>query len=151
MPNFRRVRVPGATYFFTVNLMDRHSMILVDHIDVLRDAYCTMRREHPFHCDAIVILPDHIHAVWTLPEHDCDFGVQWGALNTFRPLAPFLDAPVTSICPSQERFKTSKNARRWLDGGCTAAGRKPAYEFRRFWEVFGLGLVFAHGHVPVSV
>lgn len=81
MPNYRRLRVPGATYFFTVNLAERGSSVLCDQIDLLRDAYRVTAAEHPIHCDAMVVLPDHIHAVWTLPAGDADFSRRWQKLK----------------------------------------------------------------------
>ncbi len=77
MPNYRRMFVAGGCYFFTVNLLDRDSCLLVEHIDSLRDAVRDTRRRFPFEIDAMVILPDHIHAIWTLPEGDADFSVRW--------------------------------------------------------------------------
>ncbi|MEX0309029.1 MAG: transposase [Tateyamaria sp.] len=77
MSNYRRFRVDGATYFFTVNLAKRAGTWLTDHIDHLRTAYAQTRLEHPFRCDAIVVLPDHLHAVWTLPNGDADFSERW--------------------------------------------------------------------------
>lgn len=73
MPNYFRRRVPGATYYFTVNLVVEGGTALTDHIDLLRDAYRMTATEHPIDCRAMVILPDHIHAVWTLPPGDADF------------------------------------------------------------------------------
>jgi putative transposase len=75
--NYRRSRVPGATYFFTVNLADRQRTWLVDHIDLLRQAFSSVKQRHPFTLDAIVILPDHLHALWTLPPKDRDFATRW--------------------------------------------------------------------------
>lgn len=63
MPNYRRLRVPGATYFFTVNLAERGGTALTDRIDLLREAYRLTVAEQPLRCEAMVILPDHIHAV----------------------------------------------------------------------------------------
>ena len=77
MPNYRRVFVAGGCYFFTVNLLDRNSRLLVKHIDSLRIAVQETRQRFPFEIDAMVILPDHIRAVWTLPEDDSDFSVRW--------------------------------------------------------------------------
>jgi putative transposase len=77
MPNYRRVFIPGGCYFFTVNLLDRNSRLLVENIDGLRDAVRLTRHRFPFEIDAMVVLPDHIHAVWTLPEGDADFSVRW--------------------------------------------------------------------------
>ncbi|MBV9151390.1 MAG: transposase, partial [Alphaproteobacteria bacterium] len=61
MPDYRRNRIPGATYFFTVNLRDRRSDLLVKNIEALRDAVRDVRQVLPFHIDAWVVLPDHTH------------------------------------------------------------------------------------------
>lgn len=73
MSNYRRVRVPGGTYFFTVNLQRRDHSLLVEHIDHLRRALRTARVERPFKTIAAVILPDHLHCIWRLPEGDVDY------------------------------------------------------------------------------
>ena len=65
MPDYRRNRVPGGTFFFTVNLLDRRSDLLVAQIDILRDAVRRVRARAPFHIDAWVVLPDHMHCLWT--------------------------------------------------------------------------------------
>jgi putative transposase len=82
MPNYRRAMVAGATWFFTVALADRSSSLLTERIDDLRRAFSTGRAELPFRCDAAVILPDHIHMVWTLPEGDADFSTRWKRIKT---------------------------------------------------------------------
>ncbi len=82
MPDYRRNRVPGGTFFFTVNLLDRRSDLLVLQIDRLRDAVRRVRRRAPFHIDAWVVLPDHMHCLWTLPEGDADFPARWRAIKT---------------------------------------------------------------------
>ncbi|MBD8526666.1 transposase [Pseudomarimonas arenosa] len=61
MPNYRRVWVPGGTYFFTVNLLERRRSLLVDHIEALRGAFRSARRARPFEVVAMVVLPDHLH------------------------------------------------------------------------------------------
>ena len=73
MPNYRRARAAGASYFFTVALADRSSSLLTERIADLRAAFTEVRAELPFRCDAAVILPDHLHTIWTLPERDADF------------------------------------------------------------------------------
>lgn len=78
---YRRARAAGGTYFFTVNLADRSSTLLVDAIDVLRDAMRVALRRHPFHIDAIVILPDHLHTIWTLPPDDAALAKRWGLIK----------------------------------------------------------------------
>jgi putative transposase len=77
MPNYRRNRIPGATYFFTVNLRDRGSGLLVTQIDALRQAVRDVHRQLPFRIDAWVVLPDHMHCLWTLPQGDTDFPDRW--------------------------------------------------------------------------
>jgi len=77
MVRYRRNFVPGGTYFFTVTLFDRRSSDLVDHIGALRAAFRVARRERPFMIDAIAILPDHPHAIFTLPVDDKDFSGRW--------------------------------------------------------------------------
>jgi putative transposase len=74
---YRRNRVQGGTYFFTVTLADRRSAALVDHIDALRAAFRQTRQERPFAIDAIVVLPDHLHAILTLSQEDSDFPGRW--------------------------------------------------------------------------
>ena len=82
MPEYRRNRLPGATYFFTVNLLGRHSDLLAVNIEILREAVRQVRRRRPFPIDAWVVLPDHMHALWTLPEGDSDFPGRWRAIKS---------------------------------------------------------------------
>ncbi len=77
MPDYRRNRVVGGSYFFTVNLRDRRSDLLVLGIETLRTAVRITRARHSFHIDAWVVLPDHMHCVWTLPPDDFDFPIRW--------------------------------------------------------------------------
>ena len=81
MPSYRRNRVPGGTYFFTVNLLDRRSDLLVRHVEALRSVVRQVRHRTPFHIDAWVVLPDHMHCLWTLPEGDADFAGRWRAIK----------------------------------------------------------------------
>lgn len=73
MVMYRRNRVPGGSYFFTLTLRDRSSSILVDHVDNLRNALSSVIHERPFHIDAMVVLPEHVQALWTLPPGDVDY------------------------------------------------------------------------------
>lgn len=82
MPDYRRNRVPGGTYFFTVNLRDRRSNLLTTNIDALRQAVRETRATMPFHIDAWVVLPEHLHCLWTLPAGDADFPNRWRAIKT---------------------------------------------------------------------
>lgn len=81
MPNYRRNRVPGGTYFFTVNLLERKSTLLIGHIAELREAVRIVRKKQPFHIDAWVVLPDHMHTIWTLPPDDDRYSDRWRAIK----------------------------------------------------------------------
>jgi putative transposase len=82
MVNYRRNLVPGGTYFFTVTLRDRSSRLLIEHIGSLRAAFRTVKHRQPFRVDAIVILPEHLHTIWTLPEGDADYPGRWRAIKS---------------------------------------------------------------------
>jgi putative transposase len=73
MVNYRRSRLAGGTFFFTVNLHDRKATTLVAHIDAFRNIVSDVKTKLPFVIDAMVVLPDHWHAVWTLPPGDADY------------------------------------------------------------------------------
>ncbi|MCA0274136.1 MAG: transposase [Proteobacteria bacterium] len=77
MTSYRRLRLPGATYFFTVCVEDRGTRTLTDHIGHLREAYRRTLLEFPVTCHAMVVLPDHIHAIWTEPEGEANFPERW--------------------------------------------------------------------------
>jgi putative transposase len=77
MSRYIRAQTPGGTYFFTVTLLDRRSRWLVDHASLLRECLAATKAKHPFKIDAIVVLPDHLHAIWTFPEEDADFSLRW--------------------------------------------------------------------------
>src|ERR1700739_377023 len=81
MSDYRRNRVPGGTFFFTVNLLDRRSNLLVMQIDALRDAVRWVRARMPFRIDAWGVLPEHMHCLWTLPQGDADFPSRWRAIK----------------------------------------------------------------------
>lgn len=113
MSNYRRMLIPGSTWFFTVNLAERGSTVLMDHIATLRAAYRQTALEQTIHCDAMVILPDHIHAVWTLPAGDSDFSNRWRKIK-----ARFTHA--TGLTGIQTHSKREK--------------REAGLWQRRFWE-----------------
>jgi putative transposase len=82
MTEYRRAWLPGATWFFTVNLAERRgNRLLVERIDVLRTAFRYVRVRHPFDLEAVVILPDHLHCVWTLAPGDKDFSSRWSLIK----------------------------------------------------------------------
>lgn len=113
MPDYRRNRIPGGTYFFTVNLLERSSSLLVTHIDLLRDAVRAVRARHPFDIDAWVVLPDHMHAVWTLPNDDTDYSGRWKAIKI----------AFAKALPKTERLSAVRSAK----------GERGIWQ-RRFWE-----------------
>ena len=82
MVHYRRQRMAGGSYFFTVTLQNRRATTLVDRVDALRAAFLSVRRRMPFVIDAIVVLPDHIHAIWTLPPEDSDYPRRWQAIKS---------------------------------------------------------------------
>jgi len=81
MSDYRRNRVPGGTYFFTVNLHDRNSDLLTAQIGALRAAIRHALVKWPFHIDAWVVLPEHMHCIWTLPEGDFDYSGRWRVIK----------------------------------------------------------------------
>ena len=114
MTEYRRYRIPGATWFFTVNLAERQgNRLLIDHVEVLRAAFVTVRERHPFQIDAIAVLPDHLHCILTLPAGDADFSTRWGLIkgNFSRRIEP------------GERLSESRRKR----------GERGVWQ-RRFWE-----------------
>jgi putative transposase len=113
MPNYRRAFVPGGCWFFTVNLLERRNTLLVDRIDALRDAMQRTRSHYAFVIDAIVVLPDHIHAVWTLPPGDADFSLRWRLIKS----------RFAQALPKRERLSDVRKAR----------GERGIWQ-RRFWE-----------------
>ena len=81
MPRYRREHVPGGTFFFTVNLLERRRRLLVDHVDELRASFRAARHAQPIEVIAIVILPDHLHCLWRLPEGDGDNAGPWARIK----------------------------------------------------------------------
>ena len=112
MVGYRRNLIPGGTYFFTVNLADRRSRILVDRIAILRGAFRETWRKRPFTIDAIVVLPDHLHAIFTLPAGDADFSARWRHIKGY-----FTSRLLTECVPIGRR--SNNEAALWQ---------------RRFWE-----------------
>ena len=109
---YRRNFIPGGTYFFTVALTDRKRDWLVRHINLLRLAFRRAKRERPFTIDAIVVLPEHLHCVWTLPPGDADYSHRWRLIK-----ARFSKDPLLAGAPIHQSAKGEYNV--WQ---------------RRFWE-----------------
>jgi putative transposase len=81
MSRNRRAKIEGGVFFFTVTLSDRSSDLLVREIDRLRRVYVSVQKNYPFETIAICILPDHLHAVWSLPPGDTDFSLRWNLIK----------------------------------------------------------------------
>ena len=82
MPDYRRPAVTGATIFFTVALADRGADTLTRHVAVLREAVRVTRAERRFGVEAWVVLPDHMHCVWVMPEGDRDYPTRWRLIKS---------------------------------------------------------------------
>jgi putative transposase len=82
MPQYRRARVQGGTYFFTVNTLYRRPLLTDERVRAtLRDGIHLARVAHPFEVIAWALLPDHLHCIWTLPPGDVDFGRRWSLIK----------------------------------------------------------------------
>ena len=110
---YRRSYVEGGCYFFTVNLLQRDKTLLVDHIDLLRSSVRWVKERQPFHIDAWVVMPDHLHAVWTLPEGDSDYSSRW--------------------CEIKKRFSKGLPNQEPRSGVRLRKGERGIWQ-RRFWE-----------------
>jgi putative transposase len=82
MAEYRRNFIAGGCFFFTVNLADRRLRLLTENVEALRSAFRETRQRHPFTIGAIVVLPDHLHAVWTMPAGDRDFATPWRLIKS---------------------------------------------------------------------
>lgn len=116
MATFRRALTPGATWFFTVVTQDRWPILTQPALlYALRLAFREVRQAHPYTLDAVVLLPDHLHCVWTLPEGDADYARRWNILKRL----------------------VSQRAREHLPGPANASQAKRGelgLWQRRFWE-----------------
>jgi putative transposase len=113
MTDYRRNFIAGGSFFFTVNLANRQLRLLAEHIDELRAAFRETRRRHPFKIDAIVVLPDHLHTVWTLPERDADFATRWRLIKS--------------------AFSRCLPAGEWISRSRATKGERGIWQ-RRYWE-----------------
>lgn len=125
---YTRARVPGATYFFTVNLAERHGNdLLTRHIDALRAAFRVTKQAHPFAIEAMVILPEHLHCLWHLPPDDHDFPMRWRLIK----------ACFSRMLPAGERVSASRKRK----------GERGIWQ-RRYWEHVN---PVKHGHVTRTI
>jgi putative transposase len=110
---YRRARVAGASYFFTVNVAARRSGLLVEYVDTLRAVVREVRSAHPFEIISMVVMPDHLHAVWELPAGDADFATRWTLIK----------AGFSRRLPRDERISASRRSK----------GERGVWQ-RRYWE-----------------
>ena len=110
---YRRNFIEGGSFFFTVNLAERKRRLLVEHIDALREAIRVVRNRHPFQIDAMVVMPDHLHAIFTLPPGDADYPTRWMLIK----------AGFSRQIPKTERINISRQSK----------GERGIWQ-RRFWE-----------------
>jgi putative transposase len=116
MPNYRRANAGGATYFFTVVTQRRRPILMrACVLDALRTAFRTVRQAKPFKIDAVVVLPDHIHTLWTLPVGDANYGARWGMIKR----------QVSKVVLEEEQIHVSDSMRARKEHGVWQ---------RRFWE-----------------
>ena len=113
MTAYRRYRLKGGCYFFTVALAERRSRLLTEYIQGLRAAFREVTQAHPFTMEAVVILPDHLHCIWTLPAGDDDFSTRWRQIK----------AAFSRQLPNTERRSKSR----------VQKGERGIWQ-RRFWE-----------------
>ncbi|MBK1732708.1 REP-associated tyrosine transposase [Thiococcus pfennigii] len=113
---YRRAVVAGGTYFFTQVTEQRRPILTVPGgIDCLRAAFREIRQKHPFRIEAIVVLPDHLHCIWTLPENDGDYAGRWRLIKTW--CTKHWPAPVPEASDATRR----------------ARGERGLWQ-RRYWE-----------------
>jgi putative transposase len=110
---YRRSDVPGATYFFTLNAADRRGQVLLDHVNCLRHSFRKVRARHPFELDAIVVLPEHLHMLMTLPREDADFALR--------------------IMLIKQGFSRQVPAGEWINASRAHRGERGLWQ-RRYWE-----------------
>ncbi|WP_284322337.1 REP-associated tyrosine transposase [Dyella acidisoli] len=110
---YRRIKAPGATYFFTVNLANRTSSLLTDRVDILREAVRHIKTHHPFHIAAWVVLPDHMHTIWSMPDRDPDYSKRWRLIK--------------------QRFSKSIEREEIIRPSKQRKGEREIWQ-RRFWE-----------------
>lgn len=118
MPEYTRVKVKGGTYFFTVVAFGRQPILTNDQVRAaLREGIQEVQQSMPFTIEAWVLLPDHLHTIWTLPENDDNFGSRWAVIKRI----------VSKRCGSLEGLSESvRNSR-------SKRGESPIWQ-RRFWE-----------------
>lgn len=118
MSRYRRADAPGATYFFTVVTYHRQPILCEPLVrEALRNAIHEVRTKRPFMVDAWVLLPDHLHCLWTLPPGDADFASRWSLIKR----------RVSMACGKQFRQES------WITASKKKHRESTVWQ-RRFWE-----------------
>jgi putative transposase len=118
MPNYRRVKVEGGTYFFTVVTYNRLPILTKENSRaILHDAWQNTNQRFPFETLAVCLLPDHIHCIWKLPEGDANYSVRWKEIKRL-----FTKNYLKEIGPGEERNESRLKR------------DEAAIWQRRFWE-----------------
>ena len=116
MSNYRRAKVQGGRYFFTVNTYGRQAVLIEDSVlEALRQGIESARRTLPFEIDAWVLLPDHLHCLWTLSPEDHNFSARWAIIKRH----------VSRRCSPSDQSRLSQSRQRRNESG---------FWQRRFWE-----------------
>ena len=131
MSQYIRPKIPGARVFFTVNLVDRGADTLVRHVDLLRQAVAVTKAKRPFRIDAWVVLPDHMHCVWTLPEGDADFSGRMGEIKGQFTRALRRSGPAPT--PTAQNPYGARGGRVRVGAGPDLRDEAPVWQ-KRFWE-----------------
>ena len=113
MSTYRRNHPAGGTAFFTVNLADRRFDLLTRVVNHRHDCVARTRARYPFALDVWVVLPDHLHAIWTLPAGDAEFSVRWWLIERY--------------------FSGALPCGGAISPSCAAQGERGIWQ-RRFWE-----------------
>ncbi|MBC8551327.1 MAG: transposase [Candidatus Brocadiales bacterium] len=118
MSNYRRANAKGGTYFFTVVTYRRQEFLCNENVrTALRDGISDVQTKHPFTIDGWVLLPNHLHCIWTLPEHDSNFGIRWAMIKRF----------ITKRCGPDLRRDD------WMNASKRKRNESTIWQ-RRFWE-----------------
>jgi len=113
---YRRAKIKGGTYFFTVVTYQRRRFLCQpENVKLLRNAFRHVMQEYKFKIDALVLLPDHLHCIWTLPDDDSDFSTRWRLIKGY----------FSKYCEDQYRSDVSKAREK---------KNEQAVWQRRFWE-----------------
>jgi len=115
VPDYRRYLVPGGTYFFTLTTYQRRPLFArPENVELLRAAIATIRRESPFDFLAAVVLPEHLHFLWTLPPGDQNYSKRIGRIKVcFTKSLPGLESPVRSASRQKHRERDVWQRRFW--------------------------------------